>query len=539
MAEEIDLLGPRRARRLGAHERFRYEFKTTPYPHQRAALKKLLSTGWGGALLMEPRTGKTKVGIDWVSVLHQAGKVDRVLVVCPVSVMGVWVREIRMHCPVPHRVFVWDKKTRKKGYTLPKWGSGKLDFVIVNYDAFSTPGKMVERLDKNTGEMVKVRTRRGGRFENIKQFRAWAPHAIILDESHRVKSPSASKTRALRGVVWDIDQKQNIRGCRIPYRVIATGTPVTKKKRIFDVYSQWKILNPRNKLVSHRDLAQFKEDFSVWTERRGYPQWLRNKNQKWFRQLLHEDSYAITRAEAFPGLTRLPDTIVPVELTGHTAEVYDEMAEEMVAQLKSGELTEASATIVKAMRLMQITSGIARTNPTDEHPNGRLVRIGRDKLEALEDRLEDLFEADEKVVIGAQFRADIASILVMLRKHKGWKKIPGFQLHGGIPRAQRDKDREMFQTHEGPALFVMQPAAGSLGIDLSSASIMIWYSMGRSWVDFTQAEDRIALSTRPTAYEYIIASPIDQLIYDTHQEDGDVGRAVLQRPDALLRERGD
>src|SRR5688572_21975106 len=81
-------------------QRLKYKWKTRPFHHQVAAIKTLLNNGYGGALLMEPRTGKTKVAIDWISILHLAGKVNRVLIFCPVSVMGVWEEQLAMHCPV-------------------------------------------------------------------------------------------------------------------------------------------------------------------------------------------------------------------------------------------------------------------------------------------------------------------------------------------------------------------------------------------------------------------------------------------------------
>ena len=62
--------------------RLKYRWKTRPYRHQVAGVKKLLSTGWGGALLMAPRTGKTKTLIDYASILHQAGRVNRPSGVC-------------------------------------------------------------------------------------------------------------------------------------------------------------------------------------------------------------------------------------------------------------------------------------------------------------------------------------------------------------------------------------------------------------------------------------------------------------------------
>jgi len=500
----------------------RYKFQTKPYRHQVAAIKHSLDgfrkTG-SHALLMAPRTGKTKVGIDLASILHEMGRCDRVLVVCPVSVIGVWIDEIERHCPVAHRVIVWDKRGRKTN-GLPI-RPGRLTFVIVNYDAFSTPGARLK-----SGKRSR---KRGGRFDVYNRIAAWGPHLAILDESHRIKTPNARKTRML----WKL-------GRIVDYRLILTGTVLTKKKRVFDIYSQWKFLNPESPLVKGENLATFKEEYGIWTSRNGYPQWLRNKNTQKLRKLLHAESFAITRDECFD-LPPRRDQIIPVELTGHNAELYDQMAEEMVAKIKTGEITEASIKLVQTLRLSQMTSGITKTTPTPDHPEARLLRVGRDKLNVLSDILSDLFEADEKVVVGARWRPDIAAIVNLTRttnKQSPLYKTPAYQVHGGIPARERLPNQiKPFNQRDGKALMVVQPQAGGLGIDLSAASIFIWFSLTNSWVDYTQCEDRIALSNRSTIFMYLIArGTVDEVLYDTLQEDGDIAKVVTDSPDRLLRD---
>ena len=108
-----------------------------------------------------------------------------------------------------------------------------------------------------------------------------------------------------------------------------------------------------------------------------------------------------------------------------------------------------------------------------------------------------------------------------------------------MKREDRDKARREFQAYQGPAAFVMQPQAGSLGIDLSTAGTFIWYSLISSYVDFTQAEDRIALNPRGTRFIYLLgADTYDEMLYQTLQEDGEVAKAIMKSPELLLRERG-
>lgn len=494
----------------------KYKWKKRPYHHQVVAIKTLLGTGFGGALLMEPRTGKTKTAIDYASILHLGGKVNRVLIFCPVSVMGVWEEQLEENCPFPYTVTIWDRKARKLK-PLPKMGRDVIDFVIINYDALSTPGRVTGKRDDGS---VKRSRSVGGRFTVYKQLEAWQPQLIILDESHRIKSASAKKSTMIHklGEVAD-------------YRVILTGTVVTKKKRIFDIYSQWKFLNPTR--FGNMTLGGFKSEFGVWTSRNGYPQWLRNKNEKKLHDLIHEDSFAITREECYDLPARLPPEFIRVPLD-KMAKIYDEMAEEMVAKIHTGEYTEASIRLVQGLRLQQITSGLVQTTPSPQFPKGRLLRVGTEKLDVLRDRLEDLFEADEKVVIAARFVADLHAIVEICES----LNARTFLLKGGIKREQRDADRRAFQEYEGAAAFVLQPQAGSLGIDLSTAGTFIWYSLTSSFVDYSQSEDRIALSSKATRYIYILAeNTYDEVMYETLQEDGDVVKAVMASPERLLRER--
>lgn len=82
----------------------------------------------------------------------------------------------------------------------------------------------------------------------------------------------------------------------------------------------------------------------------------------------------------------------------------------------------------------------------------------------------------------------------------------------------------------------MNPQAGGVGIDLSSASHFVWYSLTPSWVDYTQSCDRIALSKTSRTYTYILARhTVDEFLYDTLKRDGDVARALIKNPKVVLR----
>lgn len=498
-----------------------YKFKTTPYDHQLEGLKFLLRRKDGGALLCEPRTGKTKIAIDYASAMHLKGEINRVLIFAPVGVMTVWEDEIATHCPVKYRITMWDKKGRKEK-PLPRFGQDVLDFVIVNYDAASAPGEW-RIITRGPRKGQKVRSKKsGGRYTFKNKIKAWQPQLVILDESHRIKSPTAQKSRVLHQLAPEF-----------PYRLIMTGTVVTKKKRIFDIYSQWKFLNPKRFVWYDgraMTFADFKENFSITTKRNGYPQWLGNRNEDQLHAEIHKDSFSIRREDCFD-LPPFRDQLLHVDLV-ESAEAYDQMAEDMVARIKTGEITEASIALVQGLRLRQLSGGVAKTAPTKENPEGRLVVIGSEKLSALEDRLEDLMEAEEHVIIGASYKADIQRIAALCRKRKWHYGV----VQGGVKPEERRRVRQDFESHDGGTIFIGQPAAASEGIDLRSAAITIWYSLPTSWVHFKQFSDRNALHSGPRIAEFLIASGVDQALYDNLQEDGDVGKKFITNPEVLLRE---
>lgn len=530
----------------------KYKYKTKPYVHQVKALKKLLSTGWGGALLMEPRTGKTKVAIDYASILHSVGHVNRAIIFCPAGVMGVWEEEIPKHCPVPHRITFWDK-TGRKDTPLPKFGKDVLDFLIVNYDAFSAPPdwrrtRKKAPLDKNgkkpiawflpiegsnrwqevpvgTPDAVRLRSKgRGGRYAFRDKIEGWQPQLVILDESHRIKTPSAKKSQMLHRL-----------GPKVQYRVIMTGTVVTKAKRIYDVFSQWRFLNP-NRFVEPftkipLNYAEFKEEYSVIRKvgEMGYPKWIRNKNEGRLHKLMHKDAFSVLREDCFDMPPHTPQ-IIRVHLD-ESAQAYDEMTEDMVTRIETGEITEASIALVQGIRLRQLSNGLAKTSPTKDHPKGRVVIIGSEKLDVLADRLEDLMEAGEHVIIGASLRPDIQRIEKLCRERK-WK---AWVVMGGVKLRERIRIRKEFEAFPDGCVFIGNPAAASEGIDLRSSAILIWYSLPQSWVHYRQYMDRNALHPGPRFTEYLVATPMDELMYETLLVDGDIGKKMIMNPKRLRR----
>lgn len=483
-----------------------YKFRTRPYKHQWRAIKRLLRQGYGGALLMEPRTGKTKTTIDWLSILYQQGKLKQAVIICPNRVMSTWVSEFHIHSPAPVHITVWDKDERKRG--IPQYIPGVLNVLILNYEAFGTPGRKLA-----SGN----RSKATGRFKTRAGIYKWISKnpgkvACVLDESHKIKSPSSKQANMI------VSMQPNF-----PYRLILTGTPVTKAKRAFDIYMQWKFLNP-DRFADLPTVQLFKSHYGRWISDNGFPQWVGPRNMNELRERMAQDGIIVRRGQCFD-LPPREHVVRYVDLKDNTRRIYDKMAEEMVAEIEEGVYAEASIKLVQNLRLSQLTSGFI----ADEHR--QIHRLGLEKAEALEELMLDRFELDEKLVVAARYKED----LNVIEAYGRGMKVPVFSIRGDVKRQESDAGLVKFREHDGAALMVVQPAAAALGIDLSTASHMIWYSHTPSWVNFSQTCDRIALSRTSTTFTHLVARhSVDEVMLSTLASDGDVARAIMTHPRELI-----
>ena len=91
-----------------------YEFQTAPYAHQ----KKIFDNTWGArnhALFLEMGTGKSKIAIDTLAALYEAGAVNTALIVAPKGVYGNWVmKELPQHLPrrILSKIVQWQPNVR-------------------------------------------------------------------------------------------------------------------------------------------------------------------------------------------------------------------------------------------------------------------------------------------------------------------------------------------------------------------------------------------------------------------------------------------
>lgn len=460
--------------RGGGYTSLKYRFKTKPYRHQVLALKRALKKHYLG-VLWEPGLGKSKLIVDWACAENMRGNVQRVLIVCPLSAVGVWEDEFEKHATVPYILTAPTPANRVIGSTT------YLHIVVINYDL--------------------VWRRKG----MVKRFR---PQFVVADESHRIKRASTRRSFYMRS--WN----------KAPYRAILTGTPVPRS--MLDLYGQWVFLQPR---TFGTNIGAFKERYIKYGGFRGY-QIKGYYNLKELKAKVKKDA---TRRRKDNTLD-LPERIwqrVPIDLEPSASELYWKVAEEFYAQLKSGEIVDVKNAMVKLGKLQQIAGGWVFT---DQGP----VRVSKAKMNALKEILEDLYEAGDKVVAFARFIPEVEGIADVGRK-LGFRT---YVLSGSTPREQRPADVRAFQRGTEPSLFVAQTQTGGLSITLHGAHEAIFYSPPLPLDDYIQCCDRVHRigQTEKVRYRHLVArETVDLEIYDRLRLKKEVMDLIMGKPETLTR----
>jgi len=142
--------------------------------------------------------------------------------------------------------------------------------------------------------------------------------------------------------------------------------------------------------------------------------------------------------------------------------------------------------ITRLLRCQQITGGFL--------PTGRMVGQEPEyadpfdetnpKLATMLDLTEDVYVG--KTIIWARFRHEIAIISSALRK-TGAEVV---ELHGGVSREDRQKAIDSFQDPDGARYLIGNQAAG-IGITLTAAEYVFYYSNSFSGDERRQTEDRV------------------------------------------------
>ena len=428
-----------------------YKFKTKPYAHQIKALE----LSWDKpyyAYFMEMGTGKSKVLIDNIAMLYDAGKINGVLIISPKGVYKNWHDgEIPTHLSdhIDQTSVLWQAMINQKQQK--------------ELDKLFTTGEDLHILNMNVEALS---TKKGVEF--AAKFLRCHRTMMAIDESTTIKNPDAKRTKHICSL-----------GEHAAYKRILTGSPVTKSP--LDLYKQCEFL--KKELLGHTSYYTFRTRYAVMKTANfggksvqivtGY-QHLPELSEK-----LKSFSYRVLKEDC---LDLPPKTFVKrlVTLTPDQKKLYLQMKNLALAQM-DGKMMTTATVMTQLMRLQQITCGHFTAD------DGTTQDVDSNRLPELMNVLE---ETEGKVVIWAHWQRDVNRIIREISKKFGENSFVDY--YGLTPMGDRQSNINKFQDLNSPVrFFVGTTQTGGYGITLTAASTMVYYSNGYDLEKRQQSEARI------------------------------------------------
>lgn len=456
--------------------------KVKPYFHQQMAFdfacRKFGITApsissSGVALLMEMGCGKSLTGIGISGALYQFGRIRRVLVVCPLSIVGVWQQEYERFADFPYNMTILKGSSTKKKEMLSVIPDTDLQVVVVNYES---AWRIQDALEEYGADL------------------------IIADEGHKIKEARTAQAKCLHYL-----------GDRAKYKLLLTGTLITNHE--MDAFSQYRYLNRK---VFGDSFYRFRNTYFDMTGYGNHVPRFRSYLQDDFLQKMHSIAFRVTKKECLD----LPDIIEEVrevELEPKAMKMYREIEKESYTELKDSEVSAVNV-LTKLLRLSQLTGG----HLTDDDGDSNLVSTA--KLAALEDIIDSMNAENKKLVIMARFVPEMDNIQELLEK----KGIGYAAVRGGVK--DRAEEIRRFQEDDDCMVFLGQIAAAGLGITLTAASTMVFYSMDYSMSNFEQAKARIHRVSQKNdcLYIYLIAKgTVDKKVLKSLRNKVDLAKLLV------------
>lgn len=404
---------------------------TSLLPHQEQAVEKLRHIKIG-ALYMEMGTGKTRTALELIKLRLAAGKVDRVLWLCPCNIKADIRRGIREHSNLDDL--------------------GILD--IVGIETLSTSYKECSRL-----------------LGLVKSHKVY----LIIDESSLVKNHKALRT---------IHIQQIADNCT--YKMILNGTPVSKNEA--DLFSQWYLLDWR--ILGYKSYYSFSANhLEYYTVRMPdgsevtTNQIKRVLNVDYLAEKIAPYTYQIRKEEQIT----LPPKHYHIryfDLTREQMHHYEAVKEDYLDSVDDFR----SETIYKLFTALQhvasgrdVLTGPLEKMKTRDHfadPNGN------PRIRCLKEILRDDI-GSEKVIIFCKYQIEVDEIGSVFDKIG----ITWTVFTGKISAKQRQKNLDAF--HGDVQVMLSNKSCGAFGLNLQFCRNVIFYNNDFDYATRAQAEDRV------------------------------------------------
>lgn len=465
--EEAQVLKNLRIKNVPSPIKNKYEWTGLykPFDHQKETAS-FLTLHRRAFCFNEQGTGKTSSVIWAADYLLKEKFINRVLVICPLSIMqSAWEADLfkfAMHrtCAIAHS---YSKEKRIQAI------QSDTDFVIINYDG----------LEIIKDEIINAK------FD-----------LIVVDEANAYKNVQTKRWKTLASIirpetwVW-----------------MLTGTPASQSPT--DAYGLAKIINPAGVpkfFGAFRDMVLQKITQFKWIPK--------PSSERVVHQVL-QPAIRYTKEECLD----LPDmTYVTreVPLSAQQNKFYETIRKNMMAVAAGEEITTVNAA-ANLNKLLQLSCGAVYSD------SGEIVAFdAKNRMTAL---LEVIEEASHKVIVFAPFKHAIEIVAEEMSKNK----TPAEIIHGGISATKRTEIFSRFQTEDNPRVLVIQPQAAAHGVTLHAANVVVWWGPITSIETYLQANARVhrAGQRNPCTVVHLQGSPVEKRVYKMLSEKVDIHTRLI------------
>jgi superfamily II DNA or RNA helicase len=416
------------------------------------------------------RTGKTLASLWAADYLKSIGKVNRVLIVAPLSTLwDVWEQNIFESFPM--RTFTTLHGDRKKRFERLNTDH---DYYIINHHGVN----IIQEALEHRPDIDLVIVDEVAEFFNHKAKTLWKPLNTVLNR------------QGINRAAWGL-----------------TGTP-NPEGRPTDAFGQCKLITPENypghftsfKNETMVQITQFK-----WVPRRGS------------EHIVHKVLKPSIRFERAV-CTDLEPCLIErrAELSAEQEKHYKELLRSAVTEIRGTQVTALNAAIL-IQKISQAASGVLYGQ------GGEVLRIDfGPRLKVLEELIE---QNQEKVVIFAPFTGVLAALAGELKKRWSVEVV-----EGDTSTSKRTQIFRDFRSNKDPHIILAHPQCMAHGLDLTTASMIIFYAPLWSNKIYSQACARIDGSGQKVKIDiaHIYATAEEHRIYKALAEKKKLQDVVLE-----------
>ena len=429
-----------------------------PFAHQRTTAE-FLTLNRRAFCLNEMGSGKTNSVIWAADYLMNLGVINRMLVVCPLSIMDAAWRKDLFKTAMHRSVEIAHGSREKRAQVI----KSSAEIVIINFDG-------VEIVEKEIAE---------GGFG-----------LIVVDEATHLKNVSTRRWKVMNRLVTPST-----------WLWMLTGTPAAQSP--VDAYGLIKLVNPKN---TPRAFNAFRDMVQVRTSQFTF------KNRPDAEQIVHrfmQPAIRFTKEECLD-LPELTYQTRDVPLSPQQDKYYKLLKKEMLMSAAGEEITAANAAVA-LNKLLQLSSGAVYSD------NGEVIEF--DVKSRAAELLDIVKEASHKTLVFVQFKHTI-EIVEKILTDEGYSVGV---VHGGINANKRAQLFDQFQHPLGdPQVLVIQPQAAAHGVTLHAANTIVWWGVTLSLETYKQANARIhrAGQTNKCSVVHLVGSPVEKKVLNVLEAKG-------------------